>query len=104
MIRRPPRSTLFPYTTLFRSHLRTRRQTPLPVEVVGEVARDAVVLRRPGGSVLADGQDLSAGAHAVVDGVGRDDVEELALILGSPAGGGRSRWRRPFLAEVTGDV
>src|SRR5256886_9463729 len=25
MIRRPPRSTLFPYTTLFRSHLRTLR-------------------------------------------------------------------------------
>src|SRR2546426_3541027 len=25
MIRRPPRSTLFPYTTLFRSYLRTRR-------------------------------------------------------------------------------
>src|SRR5688500_19865535 len=25
MIRRPPRSTLFPYTTLFRSHLRLRR-------------------------------------------------------------------------------
>src|SRR2546422_8603241 len=24
MIRRPPRSTLFPYTTLFRSHSRTR--------------------------------------------------------------------------------
>src|SRR3712207_9498012 len=24
MIRRPPRSTLFPYTTLFRSHLRSR--------------------------------------------------------------------------------
>src|SRR5690625_6745070 len=30
MIRRPPRSTLFPYTTLFRSHLyRTRRATAL---------------------------------------------------------------------------
>src|SRR5438445_4630789 len=26
MIRRPPRSTLFPYTTLFRSHARQRRQ------------------------------------------------------------------------------
>src|SRR2546422_5325274 len=26
MIRRPPRSTLFPYTTLFRSRLRTRRR------------------------------------------------------------------------------
>src|SRR5438093_7270767 len=25
MIRRPPRSTLFPYTTLFRSHRRRRR-------------------------------------------------------------------------------
>src|SRR2546426_4054997 len=27
MIRRPPRSTLFPYTTLFRSHRATRRRT-----------------------------------------------------------------------------
>src|SRR3712207_8209413 len=26
MIRRPPRSTLFPYTTLFRSHLADRRR------------------------------------------------------------------------------
>src|SRR5438045_8106904 len=35
MLRRPPRSTLFPYTTLFRSHvlsLRRRRSAP-PVEV-----------------------------------------------------------------------
>src|SRR2546426_8965308 len=31
MIRRPPRSTLFPYTTLFRSHLRVRsRPVGLP--------------------------------------------------------------------------
>src|SRR2546425_8053380 len=30
MIRRPPRSTLFPYTTLFRSHL--KRHTEEPVE------------------------------------------------------------------------
>src|SRR2546430_16039885 len=28
MIRRPPRSTLFPYTTLFRSRLRPRQQHP----------------------------------------------------------------------------
>src|SRR2546430_13164627 len=26
MIRRPPRSTLFPYTTLFRSHAKRRRE------------------------------------------------------------------------------
>src|SRR2546426_4905514 len=30
MIRRPPRSTLFPYTTLFRSHLRGRRSADAP--------------------------------------------------------------------------
>src|ERR1022692_3543621 len=28
MIRRPPRSTLFPYTTLFRSNITTRRHPP----------------------------------------------------------------------------
>src|SRR6266478_9377797 len=28
MIRRPPRSTLFPYTTLFRSHARARGRRP----------------------------------------------------------------------------
>src|SRR5258708_31786580 len=28
MIRRPPRSTLFPYTTLFRSHRQVRAQPP----------------------------------------------------------------------------
>src|SRR5690349_24108586 len=30
MIRRPPRSTLFPYTTLFRSPARCRSAPPLP--------------------------------------------------------------------------
>src|SRR2546426_3197693 len=36
MIRRPPRSTLFPYTTLFRSH-RGHRELGSPVEEVGEL-------------------------------------------------------------------
>src|ERR1041384_8676688 len=30
MIRRPPRSTLFPYTTLFRSAEQTRQRQPIP--------------------------------------------------------------------------
>src|SRR2546430_12698229 len=30
MIRRPPRSTLFPYTTLFRSQSRANPQSPTP--------------------------------------------------------------------------
>src|SRR5215203_6594702 len=36
MIRRPPRSTLFPYTTLFRSHLRTQRR-----HILSDHGRDA---------------------------------------------------------------
>src|SRR3712207_8954232 len=57
MIRRPPRSTLFPYTTLFRSRLqgsellvvpaRVRRAADEPVAaVVGD--EHAVALQRPG--------------------------------------------------------
>src|SRR2546430_9811721 len=38
MIRRPPRSTLFPYTTLFRSSAETIR---LPAELLQEEARAA---------------------------------------------------------------
>src|SRR5258705_4659327 len=39
MIRRPPRSTLFPYTTLFRSVLYCRRQYPhtVGIKVEGSV-------------------------------------------------------------------
>src|SRR2546430_11866628 len=54
MIRRPPRSTLFPYTTLFRSR---RRRLPLPADPgraraaqdpVGERRRRSHALRRLG--------------------------------------------------------
>src|SRR2546429_3791235 len=37
MIRRPPRSTLFPYTTLFRSVPAISRTTPCPVKREGHV-------------------------------------------------------------------
>src|SRR2546430_12083415 len=42
MIRRPPRSTLFPYTTLFRSTLRERlrREGKLPVAEALRIARE----------------------------------------------------------------
>src|SRR3712207_8005781 len=35
MIRRPPRSTLFPYTTLFRSVVTTGPIPPYPAELLG---------------------------------------------------------------------
>src|SRR3712207_7957047 len=44
MIRRPPRSTLFPYTTLFRSELHRRRADVAPALVAVAVAGDAAVL------------------------------------------------------------
>src|SRR2546425_7717994 len=48
MIRRPPRSPLFPYTTLFRSH--TPRESPIELSVhrEGETLVFAVADRGPG--------------------------------------------------------
>src|SRR3712207_9167883 len=64
MIRRPPRSTLFPYTTLFRSCSRTRRG----LDRGRRRARDRVQAERPG-PVLPRAR---AGAAARRAGGGRD--------------------------------
>src|SRR3712207_8991432 len=50
MIRRPPRSTLFPYTTLFRSRLRGRCDVDPPLEHLL-----AVAVRRAGGVLCPAG-------------------------------------------------
>src|SRR3712207_7273810 len=47
MIRRPPRSTLFPYTTLFRSHL------PQPLVALHRDAAPAVTIAEARGERLA---------------------------------------------------
>src|SRR3712207_7518188 len=65
MIRRPPRSTLFPYTTLFRSPVRRRQPALLPAAGVEE--EDARVLQEAvheaaGGDALAQPGD--AGGEA----------------------------------------
>src|SRR3712207_8383059 len=39
MIRRPPRSTLFPYTTLFRSPRAQRQRAPLSFQRIGRETR-----------------------------------------------------------------
>src|SRR2546425_4175603 len=41
MIRRPPRSTLFPYTTLFRSLIHIKSRMLLPVETEGDEEDEA---------------------------------------------------------------
>src|SRR3989454_3564147 len=54
MIRRPPRSTLFPYTTLFRSH-RQVSEVALLAEIVG---RDDVRMRELAGGLGLDEKAL----------------------------------------------
>src|SRR2546422_4839134 len=74
MIRRPPRSTLFPYTTLFRS-----RVVDEYVRVGGKLAQALVEFRHPG--FIVGGIDNGAGgglkaetkaALRVVEHAGRD--------------------------------
>src|SRR3712207_8441378 len=68
MIRRPPRSTLFPYTTLFRSNATTADQIPEYVAAVraaladlSEATRDELVEDLPDhlAEVEAEGGDLA---------------------------------------------
>src|SRR3712207_242319 len=59
MIRRPPRSTLFPYTTLFRSLRPVRGKPGCPAGEVGRVRRQRENQGKPG-------QDGLQGAHALV--------------------------------------
>src|SRR5687767_15648799 len=53
MTRRPPRSTLFPYTTLFRSGSTSAKLTSGPVEALG-VRGDLTVETVSGEVILAD--------------------------------------------------
>src|SRR3712207_8711472 len=73
MIRRPPRSTLFPYTTLFRSDLRdapslqiARSLASLGARVVGydPVAGKAAARRLPSLKVVFDPYEALRGSHA----------------------------------------
>src|SRR2546428_5910016 len=55
MIRRPPRSTLFPYTTLFRSYRQSSKVTPLHEERDPDnVLLSRMGMRRMGAEVLND--------------------------------------------------
>src|SRR3712207_9380987 len=53
MIRRPPRSTLFPYTTLFRSHPVQHGQPRPALEVQGERLLQALRPQRPAAAAHA---------------------------------------------------
>src|SRR5256884_7156689 len=62
MIRRPPRSTLFPYTTLFRSYLDVVEQGP---EIMGGVVADNGRRARPAGERECKGGTGGIGSEHV---------------------------------------
>src|SRR2546430_16851582 len=93
MIRRPPRSTLFPYTTLFRSQL---------VELAHEATIDPIL---PAPHPVALDHEAVAGTHRVTS-PGRNQIKRLALRPEPPqrAAGQRAadvlRKRRPRAHRV----
>src|SRR3712207_6980946 len=80
MIRRPPRSTLFPYTTLFRS-------PSLPGGSAGGGAGSATIRRAGADSVGAGGTEVIGGTG--VTG-GTDGTDGAGDVGGVAASGGRS--------------
>src|SRR3989454_11738734 len=83
MIRRPPRSTLFPYTTLFRS-----QHGPGPGGAVSAQERDLHVLRHGQGGI--DAGDLKlAGDSEPTDHVGRTTGDVLAAEADRSGVGGK---------------
>src|SRR5688572_31817997 len=52
MIRRPPRSTLFPYTTLFRSYVKSRVTLPAPQPP--EQMREVAGLKRAPAAIICE--------------------------------------------------
>src|SRR2546426_7568676 len=80
MIRRPPRSTLFPYTTLFRSH---HRDVGLQRRLCGVVAPEYGIAASPREAVL---DDVTA-AHVLEEHHDRErGVVDLIFQLGFALG------------------
>src|SRR2546430_10701520 len=89
MIRRPPRSTLFPYTTLFRSLLSEPGEPLFPAELVRTLPEVAVVVEggrarpRTGPADVTPGAGWGGGGQGLLSG-GGGQVAGAATIA-SPA-------------------
>src|SRR3989449_4758770 len=73
MIRRPPRSTLFPYTTLFRSVLPAARRRKVAVVIVAAF----IALLNEAVTVVLRGTPVAPGAGACTVTVGATSVVKL---------------------------
>src|SRR5258708_11273775 len=84
MIRRPPRSTLFPYTTLFRScsdesHLLPRGHVVLVLLVRADVGGVESALRRSGGIRLENRPDATGRLAGLARTRSEEHTSELQL-------------------------
>src|SRR3712207_7256420 len=75
MIRRPPRSTLFPYTTLFRSHVSLDPVAVGPLSVGYRLTSDAVAFG--GAQLTASDVGIAAGLLAIGDRRSEEHTSEL---------------------------
>src|SRR2546427_2007665 len=83
MIRRPPRSTLFPYTTLFRSNVRLKAEVHAQYEIVGSSKAIKQVIERIEKVAPTQARVLITGEN----GTGKELVARAIHAL-SPRGGG----------------
>src|SRR3989449_8917185 len=105
MIRRPPRSTLFPYTTLFRSL--ELGELPVVVHLLHQTPVGKDLLRGAGAAVESDDEMVSAmypldvrerAVHQLP--APRDDAQLLAQLFGLLHDVGREQDRLPAAAQV----
>src|SRR3712207_7174959 len=99
MIRRPPRSTLFPYTTLFRSerlHVAGAAAVQTAVAYLGIERVTGPLLAINRNNICVTGQDHTTRPRAVGGGNGGNQVGLL------PVGGGKDRRFDPVPAQFVG--
>src|SRR2546422_7245958 len=90
MIRRPPRSTLFPYTTLFRSFL--AHATMEPMNCTAHVRADGVDIWAP--------TQFQTGAQGVGAGIGGVPPEKVRVHTTYLGGGFGRRFELDFIREA----
>src|SRR5256885_5517465 len=78
MIRRPPRSTLFPYTTLFRSGLECRDQDLLDIGQESLAGHRAVEHHRSGQTAVPQGGNKGCGLPMAERGLGQRSEEHTS--------------------------
>src|SRR5687768_10733046 len=103
MIRRPPRSTLFPYTTLFRSERINRLHEALPERCRADDHCAIMILQRAGdnlrsrcGATISEDHERNRGRNRVVGGIERflksrtaANARDLHSLLQEEIGDGR---------------